>query len=82
MYSDRTTDATRETTMRQTYEFKVAPTYTAATCYTGNEAIHMDEWSGRTVEEFAAGMKGRGFSYRVEEYTLSGGRFVEHIWER
>lgn len=66
----------------ETYTFKVAPTYTVATFSRGNTLITLDEWSGRTADDFNAGMKGRGFRYRTEEYTLSTGRFVEHIWER
>lgn len=69
--------------MIEGYTFKVAPDYTAATYYHGDRgAITLDEWAGRTAEEFNAGMKGRGFTYRVEVYTLSRGEFTEHIWEK
>ncbi len=68
---------------RETYEFKEAPEYTIATYYTPMTATVMDEWTGRTFADFAAGMKGRGFTYRKEEYELSGGRkFTEHFWEK
>jgi hypothetical protein len=69
--------------MTQTYTFKVGPDYTIATFARGNDLITLDEWSGRTLAEFAAGMTGRGFSYRVDRYELNGGRkFEEHVWEK
>ena len=66
----------------ETYTFKVAPTYTDATFCRGNHFATLHEWAGRTLAEFAAGMTGRGFSYRTETYTLTAGEFTEHIWER
>lgn len=84
-YSDRMlvtdTENTKGTEM-ETYIFKVAPDYTSAEFHRGMTTITLDEWAGRTLEDFANGMKGRGFTYRTEEYTLSRGKFVEHIWER
>jgi len=69
---------------REAYTFKVAPEYTIAYHYDNRGNVTcLDEWSGRTVEDFASGMAGRGFSYTVETYELSGGRkFTEHHWTR
>ncbi len=71
---------------RETYEFKEAPEYTSATYYGAPygpfACVNMDEWSGRTFAEFAAGMAGRGFKYRKEEYEMSGRKFIEHFWEK
>jgi len=65
------------------YVMKVAPTYTATMYHTATgHTAFLDEWAGRSAEDFNAGMKGRGFRYRKDEYTLSSGKFVEHIWER
>lgn len=68
---------------KESYIFKVAPDYNNVTFYPANGgAVNMWEWSKRTAEEFNEGMKGRGFQYRTETYTLSSGQFVEHIWEK
>lgn len=66
----------------KTYTFKIAPTYTIATYTNGSHTTTLDEWRGRSVEDFAAGMAGRGFSHSVDEYDLSSGHFVEHTWTK
>ena len=70
----------------QTYVFKIAPEYTTATYYNGYDFITLSEWSGRTLDEVKANMKSRerdGWQYRVETYTLSGGRMIEeHTWTK
>lgn len=66
----------------QTYTFKIAPDYTIATYDDGRNTVTLDEWTGRTLAEFAAGMTGRGFAYRVERYELSRGKFEEHVWNK
>lgn len=68
--------------MTETYTFTVAPDYTNATYARGNHFATLDEWCGRTLADFAAGMAGRGFRYRAETYTLSRGEFTEHVWEK
>jgi hypothetical protein len=71
--------------VKKTYTFKIAPDYTTASYDHGGTSptVTMDEWFGRSLEEFAAGMKGRGYTYRTETYTLDSGRKIEeHIWER
>lgn len=69
--------------MKECYTFKVAPDYTIATYYHADRGIIvLDEWRGRTADEFNAGMKDRGFTYTKETYTLSRGEFTEHIWSR
>lgn len=69
--------------MRESYTFKIAPEYTIATYSVNYSSTVMEEWRGKSLADFAAGMTGRGFRYRVNEYELSGGRkFAEHIWER
>lgn len=67
---------------REIYTFKVAPTYAIASCVNGNHSTILDEWTGRTAEEFNAGMAGRGFRYHTEEYDLSAGHYVEHVWSK
>jgi hypothetical protein len=71
-----------ERAVKETYTFKVAPTYTCANFCRGMTFIELHEWAGRTVEDFARGMANRGFSYRKEEYDLSTGHFIEHVWEK
>lgn len=71
--------------IRETYTFKVAPEYTHCSYdRSGDCAPHsctMEEWCGRTADEFNSKMKNRGFTYGVEEYELSGNRkIVEHTW--
>lgn len=67
----------------ETYTLKVAPDYTIAHYSNGRDVVCLEEWTGRSVEDFTRGMTGRGFTYAVEEYELPGrGRFVSHIWTR
>lgn len=68
--------------MGETYILKVAPTYTVATHFRGNAVTTLEEWSGCEPAKFIEGMKGRGFAYHVEEYELSSGKFVEHVFTR
>lgn len=68
----------------ETYCFKVAPEYTSATYYAnGTVCVTMDEWAGRTLADFAAGMARKGgFAHRVETFNLSGRVIEEHYWTR
>lgn len=71
--------------MREQYTFKVAPDYTCAHGGRGEHYIELEEWAGRTVEEFREGMGKRAgvWDYSVHRYTLAGrGEFEEHTWSR
>lgn len=71
--------------MKEQYTFKVAPDYTNAYGGRGDHYICLEEWDGRTVEDFAAGMAKRSgvWDYTVNRYTLAGrGEFAEHTWTR
>ena len=69
---------------RQTYTMNEGPDYTIVTYYTPTDAITLDEWTGRSPEEFNAGMRRKGgFTYSKATYTLPGGRVItEHTWTK
>jgi hypothetical protein len=74
--------------MREIYTLTVGPDYTIATADdipSRYATITLDEWTGKTFEEFAEAMKRKGgkpFTYNVETWTLSGRTITEHTWER
>ena len=70
---------------RESYTFDVSPEYTVATYFPpSGDYTTMNEWTGRSLEDFTAGMaKKRGFAHRVEKWTNSMGHTIEnHTWER
>ncbi len=69
--------------MLETYTFAVGPDYTIATFCRGDHSAVLDEWTGRTFAEFAAGMRAKGgYQYRQETWTMNGRTVTEHTWER
>jgi hypothetical protein len=71
--------------MREAYTFKVGPDYTIAHGGRGEHFVCLEEWDGRTLAEFTAGMAKRAgkWAYRVEAYEIPGrGKFEEHTWTK
>lgn len=66
----------------EVYTFTVAPDYTIARYTRGMTQITMEEWTGRSLEDFAAGMKGRGFRYHTEDASITGKTRTDHVWTR
>ena len=69
--------------MSEAYEFKVNHTdnTTSATYYGSSmSCVSLDEWRGRSLEDFAAGMAGRGFRHHVENHDICGRRWDTHMW--
>jgi len=64
---------------KQTILFKVAPEYTVAHSYTQSDCITLDEWIGRSVEDFTKAM-GRSADYVTSE-TIHGRKIKEYRWE-
>ncbi len=58
--------------------FKTAVDYTIAHQYKGNNCVCLDEWTGRTVEEFAAAMGRPADS--TNTMNLSRGPVTEYVW--
>jgi len=62
----------------KTTVFKVAPDYTIAHEYKGNNCICLDEWTGRTAEEFTTAM--RRTADQTTTVNLSRGPITEYTW--
>lgn len=68
--------------MIETYTMTVGPDFTVAYFGRGDHFACLDEWTGRSVQEFAAGMEGRGFQYHAETTTIGTRTTTEHTWTR
>lgn len=59
-------------------EFKIGPDYTIATDYSGNGCVVLDEWIGKTLEQFSRAM-GRPAD-NVESFTIGERTCITHSW--
>ena len=69
----------------ESYEFKVNDDGTTIAYHYGRSGscTCLEEWMGRTFEDFAAGMKGRGFAHYTERVDMGDGRgWTLFVWTR
>lgn len=68
----------------QTYEFRVHHTDNRTSAYyTASHGVTaLEEWFGRTLEDFTRGMANRGFRYHVERNDICGRRWDSHYWSK
>jgi hypothetical protein len=79
-YNDATArhEMERATKPVQVITFRVGPDYTIAHSYSRNDCVTLDEWTGKTYEQFLAAMK-REPDF-VETKTICGRSVTEYTW--